>query len=478
MHRIYTLLPLLICATSAMAGPDFVGAYAPAMWSTTGILGGAAEVDVASSSASELVLTYDVDLGYPSGGVTFRTALYETTADANTDVTFDWDMVYDARIHQPRTDLYVYAEGPTGAITEVLLHTDLASFGSEVASGVSPIVQVYAGRAFGIRAGGGNLDADSRISGTVTLTNFNTTNTADCAGTPGGSATVDMCGVCDTNPANDCLQDCRGDWGGAARVDNCGTCDANPSNDCAADCNGVFGGLATVDMCGACDSNPGNDCAQDCLGIWGGIATVDGCGTCDSNPANNCVQDCRGDWGGTATVDACGTCDANPGNDCELDCLGVPGGAAVQDMCGTCNANPVDDCEQDCLGVWGGLGVEDGCGDCDSDPSNDCEPDCNGDYDGTAYLDDCGDCVEGNTGAVPCETSTGGTTTPGGTTPGGGTTSGSVDNQTGNTGDTGLDGPGSNGPATFTRAGCGCASGSATSGLWLLGAAALWTRRR
>ena len=74
----------------------------------------------------------------------------------------------------------------------------------------------------------------------------------DCAGAPGGSATVDMCGVCDDDPANDCAMDCAGEWGGDAIADMCGVCDDDPTNDCVDDCAGVLDGDAAVDDCGRC----------------------------------------------------------------------------------------------------------------------------------------------------------------------------------------------------------------------------------
>ena len=67
------------------------------------------------------------------------------------------------------------------------------------------------------------------------------------------------------------------------------------------DCNGVPGGPARLDRCGVCDADPANDCVQDCAGAWGGTAKLDPCGTCDADPANDCTQDCAGVWGGTAT---------------------------------------------------------------------------------------------------------------------------------------------------------------------------------
>eukprot|EP01052_Picozoa_sp_SAG31_P045847 SAG31_NODE_8537_length_1434_cov_1.099625_3_plen_180_part_00 len=36
----------------------------------------------------------------------------------------------------------------------------------------------------------------------------------DCKGIAEGPNKLDMCGVCDSNPANDCIKDCAGSWGG------------------------------------------------------------------------------------------------------------------------------------------------------------------------------------------------------------------------------------------------------------------------
>jgi hypothetical protein len=225
---------------------------------------------------------------------------------------------------------------------------------------------------------------------------------ADCAGEWGGSAVPDNCGVCDTDPTNDCVQDCAGTYGGDAVEDMCGVCDADPSNDC--DCAGTPGGSATTDMCGVCDADPTNDCVQDCAGDWGGSATLDGCGTCDADPSNDCVDDCNGVPGGPAELDMCGVCDEDPANDCVQDCAGNWGGAAVADQCGVCDADPSNDCVQDCAGTWGGAAVVDQCGVCDADPSNDCVQDCAGDWGGSAAVDLCGRCAGGTTGVTACPT--------------------------------------------------------------------------
>ncbi len=265
--RLAALFLGLALPSVGLAGPNFVGAYAPNQWSSSGITGGTAGVDLGQSTSTELVLFYDVDLGYPGPGVSFRDAIYEVVADSDGRVRFDWAFDYDARIYRPHTELWLYADTPAG-LDEVLLHEDSYSFGSELVTGSSPSLDVYEGYAFGIRMGGSNLDADSRISGELSMTGF-LFEEVDCAGVVGGGAYEDMCGQCDAIPANDCAQDCAGTWGGGAYRDMCGQCDAIPANDCEQDCAGIWGGGNYEDMCGQCDAIPANDCEQDCSGSWG-----------------------------------------------------------------------------------------------------------------------------------------------------------------------------------------------------------------
>jgi len=143
-------------------------------------------------------------------------------------------------------------------------------------------------------------------------------------------------------------------------------------------CDGSEGEGATVDNCGVCDSNPANNCSSDCAGVWGGSAYIDDCGVCAGGTtgiASNYLMDCANVCGGSAYVDNCGICDDDPKNDCNADCAGVYDGVAILDNCNICTCNgqnseegngceDVEPCKQDCNSVWGGTGVLDLFGDC------------------------------------------------------------------------------------------------------------------
>ncbi|MCO6429902.1 MAG: DUF11 domain-containing protein [Deltaproteobacteria bacterium] len=75
----------------------------------------------------------------------------------------------------------------------------------------------------------------------------------DCLGVPNGTATLDLCGVCNGN--NACV-DCAGVPFGNAKVDKCGVCGGN---DACVDCAGVVNGSAVLDRCGVCNGD-GNSC--------------------------------------------------------------------------------------------------------------------------------------------------------------------------------------------------------------------------
>ena len=86
------------------------------------------------------------------------------------------------------------------------------------------------------------------------------------------------------------------------------------------DCNGECGGDATIDNCGVCDSDPTNDneCTLDCDNCWNGDAFIDDCGEC-VNPMNdnglipNCILDIGGTPIGSLECDTFKSKVTNPG---------------------------------------------------------------------------------------------------------------------------------------------------------------------
>jgi Domain of unknown function DUF11 len=93
----------------------------------------------------------------------------------------------------------------------------------------------------------------------------------DCANTPGGNATKDVCGVCNGD-GKSCL-DCAGVPNGGKVVDKCGQCGGN--NTCL-DCLGVPNGTAKPDRCGVCNGDGSSclECTTDDIGdILGALDT-------------------------------------------------------------------------------------------------------------------------------------------------------------------------------------------------------------
>ena len=272
----------------------------------------------------------------------------------------------------------------------------------------------------------------------------------DCNGECGGDAYEDMCGTCDNDPTNDCVQDCAGVWGGDSLVDDCNDC-SSPSdfNGGQDDCGVCYGGNADMDCAGDC----GGSTIVDCTGVCGGTAVVqnyyvdddgdglgeefaetvcddigiangwvtnsddeypdcyenilDECGVCAGD--NSSCSDCAGVPNGDSWVSDCG-CVAvdNSGNECD-DCAGVPYGNSVDtwcnDVCAESGPNYTD-----CGTICGDTYCVDNSSCLPVDDCNVCQgscfegmincdcTDCYGTPNGIAFIDDCGSCVGGSTG--------------------------------------------------------------------------------
>ncbi|MBI45690.1 MAG: cell surface protein SprA [Candidatus Marinimicrobia bacterium] len=165
---------------------------------------------------------------------------------------------------------------------------------------------------------------------------------------------LDNCGVCDSDPDNDCVKDCKGNWGGSAIEDCAGICDGNTILDCSGecggkmveDCSGECGGGAIKDCAGICNG----DSQKDECGICNGPGKIYECG-CENIKSGECdcdgnVLDCNGDCDGNSKLDNCGVCDADSSNDCIQNCNGDWGdNSYVIDDDGNC-------CKTDNQQVW------------------------------------------------------------------------------------------------------------------------------
>ena len=232
------------------------------------------------------------------------------------------------------------------------------------------------------------------------LTCDETTLPKDCLGIEGGSATIDECGVCDTDNNNNNIQclDCAGEINGVHVYDECNICDTYTS----------YGGVKP--------SYPYAEC--DCDGILEGSATIDNCGTCDDDITNNCLMDCNSIWGGTAEDDECGVCEGdNSPNTGICDCFGVPGGTSEEDCADICGGDAVEDCAQICNGTSATDTADeccegnliDQCGICNGDNSpNTGICDCTGTPNGSAVVDNCDICAGDNSTCLDCAGELGG----------------------------------------------------------------------
>lgn len=132
-------------------------------WTLGGMNGGF------SRSRPAIEFKYDVDLGSPGGGVSFRTADFTLSAPESGQFTCDWNVNAIHSFFEPVSEYDLIAQDANGVETvETLFSGD---FGSSIISpeGRNATIHVDAGQPLGIRAGGGNFDSNSFIRGSVVL---------------------------------------------------------------------------------------------------------------------------------------------------------------------------------------------------------------------------------------------------------------------------------------------------------------------
>jgi len=150
---------------------DFSGPYEMQNWSSSGIYEGTTSITPSSGASDSAEFSYDVNLGYPAGGVSYREATFSTTAANTGTISFDWQYDFFHAWFAVEADLYVFSNGPSGTTVHLLDFDNWGYTGAQTFSGSSTI-SVESGYSFGFIVGGSNFDSNSVLQGTLTITNF------------------------------------------------------------------------------------------------------------------------------------------------------------------------------------------------------------------------------------------------------------------------------------------------------------------
>lgn len=157
---------------STPAETGFTGPYAPRRWKKKKIDGGTVAVAPAPDIPGACQFSYKVTLG--GGGVTERWATFQTTAGGTGVVTFDYRYDFYHAWFRVTAGFVVFAGAEVGQQKlSVIDFTQAGTTGPRSFSG-SVAIRVEAGKPFGFRIGGSNYDSDSRLEGTLTVSNFTT----------------------------------------------------------------------------------------------------------------------------------------------------------------------------------------------------------------------------------------------------------------------------------------------------------------
>ncbi len=148
----------------------FRGPYAPHIWEKGRIAGGKTEVVELPDDPAGCQFKYAVKLS--GGGVTQRSTTFRVRAAGTGVVSFDYRYEFYHAWFQVQAQLDMFAETDCEQQTlQVLRFVGPQSVGPKVFTG-SVAIHVQKGQHFGIVLGGSNFDSDSRLEGTLTITDF------------------------------------------------------------------------------------------------------------------------------------------------------------------------------------------------------------------------------------------------------------------------------------------------------------------
>ena len=148
----------------------FRGPYAPARWKKAKITGGTTAVAELPDDPAGCQFRYSVKLS--GGGVPRRVTTFRVRAAETGIVSFDYRYEFYHAWFQVEAQFDVFAETDCEQQTlQVLRFVGPQSVGPKAFAG-SVAIHVQKGQHFGLVVGGSNFDSDSRLEGTLTITDF------------------------------------------------------------------------------------------------------------------------------------------------------------------------------------------------------------------------------------------------------------------------------------------------------------------
>lgn len=148
----------------------FTGPYAPHLWEKGRIVGG--KVNIAELPDDPTGCRFEYRVQLTGGGVTQRATRFQVRAAQTGIVSFDYHYEFYHAWYQVTAQFDVFAESDVDLqMLQVLRFVGPQSVGPKLFAG-SVAIHVQQGRHFGFILGGSNFDSDSRLEGTLTISDF------------------------------------------------------------------------------------------------------------------------------------------------------------------------------------------------------------------------------------------------------------------------------------------------------------------